>query len=248
MDILTGWQIPSDSSDEVISFDTGTVQEQVCIWRTDLPADPEMAHLQLQQSEEQLVAAEDALRDVPERIENLVKRAKAQGQGGLAFDTVALEPPEAELWRWLAVESGDGGVSYSLDYGLSQEWQNAREGFQRELARVLQLVVYYAWVETQVQGRLVVRSVLRWSGDMDTLWQGAVTPGQAGLHRRSLAVAVASRNLMLRTVLLTTQNAAKLATLLATPGGVVLALPAVWRFINQVLAELDQYKTMKNLA
>lgn len=246
MDVLTGWQIPVNGSPEVVSFDAHVSQEQFCLWRTDLPSDPEMAESQLQQAEGQLAAVEAALEDVPERIENLVKRAQVQKQGGLAFDAAPLQPPEADLLRWLAAETGEGQVSFGQEYALDQDWQNAWQRFQRELGRVMQLVVYYAWVETQVQGQLLGRTVLRWSGDLDTLWQGAITPDQAGLHYRSLALAVAARNLRLRMVLLSTQNAAKLAGLLASPAGAVLALPAVWKFIEQVLAELERYKKIEH--
>jgi hypothetical protein len=92
----------------------------------------------------------------------------------------------------------------------------------------------------------VARSVLRWSGDLDTFWGEAIVPEQAGLHRRSLAVAVSSRNLMLRTILLAAQNAARLAALLATPAGAVMAIPAVWKFINQVLEEVEGHQRVKN--
>ena len=33
------------------------------------------------------------------------------------------------------------------------------------------------------------------------------------------------------------QFGVKLAVLLSTPGGVILALPAAWKFINRVIAE-----------
>ncbi|MEJ2267272.1 MAG: hypothetical protein P8X95_27830 [Anaerolineales bacterium] len=50
---------------------------------------------------------------------------------------------------------------------------------------------------------------------------------------------------MLRTFIVTTQGAAKLSILLATPGGAILALPAAWKYVNQILAELEKIRDLK---
>jgi WD40 repeat protein len=59
----------------------------------------------------------------------------------------------------------------------------------------------------------------------------------------TLALALQSREMLMQTFVMATQFAiklSKLSILLSTPGGVILALPAAWKFINQVLAEIGQ--------
>ena len=96
-----------------------------------------------------------------------------------------------------------------------------------------------AWVETTQGGRMLGRSALGWSGDLETIYQVETNPDQVGLHQRSLAAAVKTRHTVLRTFIFTAQGAAKLAAMISAPGGLLLALPAVWKFANQALAEIN---------
>ena len=92
---------------------------------------------------------------------------------------------------------------------------------------------------------MLARTVVGWTGDLDTLWEQYLRPEQIDLHRRSLNLAITSRAAMLRTFIVTTQGAAKLSILLATPGGAILALPAAWKYVNQILAELEKIRDLK---
>jgi len=60
------------------------------------------------------------------------------------------------------------------------------------------------------------------------------------LHEHTLQLALASRQMLLRTSAMILANATKLSALIATPGGIVLAIPAVLRFINEVRKQLKQ--------
>jgi hypothetical protein len=93
------------------------------------------------------------------------------------------------------------------------------------------------WVESEMEGRFLGRTAASWTGDMDTVWPEDVRPDQAALHQRALTLALASRDTMIRTVIIVASCAAKLSMAMATPGGAILALPAVWDFINRVMAE-----------
>jgi hypothetical protein len=62
------------------------------------------------------------------------------------------------------------------------------------------------------------------------------------LPQRTLALALGSLETLFRTVLLAAQLAVKISVLLSTPGGVILTLPAVWRFIHRVLAESNEFR------
>jgi hypothetical protein len=81
-----------------------------------------------------------------------------------------------------------------------------------------------------------------WTGDSDTFWCSPLVPDQVELHRRTLALALESRQELLHTIVIVSRNAARLAKLpilLGTPGGALLAAVAAYKFIQDVRAELD---------
>ena len=102
-------------------------------------------------------------------------------------------------------------------------------------------LAHYAAVETAVQGRLLGRTTVSWMGDMNTVWHAGLDPTSAVLHQRTLALALASRDTWMRMVVVVARGAIALSVLLTTPGGAILALPAAWKFVHQVLSELEKY-------
>ena len=80
--------------------------------------------------------------------------------------------------------------------------------------RLLQLVVHNAWVETHVQEYLVARTAVGWTGDLQTVWYEQVSAAHAAFHQRALALALASRETLLRTVALAARGALTLSILL----------------------------------
>jgi hypothetical protein len=134
-----------------------------------------------------------------------------------------------------------GEISFALGE-QEGKLEEATNQFQAAMQRMLRLVAHFAWVETQSQGALLGRTIVTWTGDMDTLWGAGLSSGQFELHERSLQAALASRNTLLRTWLVTSQAAIKLSILVSTPGGAILALPAAWRLVNQILAQARQLR------
>ena len=128
-------------------------------------------------------------------------------------------------------------MSFGLGEMLPGEWKEASQRIAAILEQVVRFVACYAFVETRVEEQLLGRTAVSWMGDVNTVWMGGLTSEEVLLHQRALALAIGSRDALLQTVLMAAQLAVKLSVLLSTPGGVLLALPAVWRFIHQVLAE-----------
>ena len=162
--------------------------------------------------------------------------------------------PEAELLASLAQISSmalggvspvgaakgvPGGVSYGLTERLGsgglEQVAGQFQGFADRLQRTL---THLAWVETRQDGQMIGRSVVGWSGDCVTIWGQAATSAQMALHRKSLQAALQSRITLLSTFTTAVQGAVKLSVLLSTPGGAILALPTVWKYIHQILSEL----------
>lgn len=212
----------------------------------DLPADPERANQEIDQADASLQASLNGLETAQERLEQLVRSQS----GGVSFDTQSYAPgsPEAQALALLG-EAGPGGEWESTSFGAgeaaSEQWNKATSAFQEFMGRLDQVVGHLARVDTQVSGSQVVRSTVGWTGDLETAWQIYPTPELAALHRRTLRLTLASRTAMLRTFGVVSAGAVKLAALVASPAGAILALPAAWQFIRQVQAESARYSSIK---
>ncbi|MGQ0600515.1 MAG: hypothetical protein ACT4QE_02320 [Anaerolineales bacterium] len=230
-----------EASGGPISFAAPGASDEIPVWSVNVSADPRLATSQLDAGLEQVTSASEALSEAQTRIEALVKNSPGVGEVSFAAPGVPLPPAERELMTALEhlKASERGAVSFGLlPDGI--DLAEAENKFKTVLARLTQSLAYYAFVETLIEGRLLCRTTLNWSSDTRTVWQSGLAVEQWALHRRTLELSVQSRATLMRTVALTVQSAIKISTLLAMPGGALLALPATWKFINEVLQEVDQ--------
>jgi len=247
-DVLGVWTAVPAPPATGIAFDAAAeAAPEAPVWRANLPADPHQAAEHLKRAEAELETSRRALGAAEDRIETLVGRKST----GVAFgvpgaQVFAVEPglaePEQDLLALLReAETGQPPVSY----GLGEKVEGLREAaqqFQDFAERARRIVAHYAWVETRVQDQLLGQTTVGWTGNMRTAWQEGLAPEQMTLHRRTLALALASRETLIRTFTIVASGAAKLSLLLSAPGGAILALPAAWKFINQVRAEIERHQ------
>ena len=241
------WEIPGQRGDRAspggVAFGPAESDSEAGVprWQVDLPADADLAEAQLNQSEENLVRSNQALENLPGKFDHLVNVAQRPGAINFGVDATmtTISGPEAEALRLLGVLEPQAAVSFGLLDIPRAGWDQARSQFQDAIDRILRLVAYYAWVETSMAGQLLARTMVGWSGDVDTLWELNLTEGQFNLHKRSLSLAITSRNTLIRTLVTATQGAVKLSALITTPGGAVLALPVAWKYVNQILSEVN---------
>jgi hypothetical protein len=234
-----------------VSFEAGAAPapEDVPVWRANLPEDEAEARSALLEAETQLAAAEAALRGVPARLE-AVTSSVPRGDG-VSFDvsSFSVEPgtPEAELFAVLEhvqdVEQGNP-VSYGIGDFASQAWEEARGQFEKFLGQIQREVLNLAWVETNAGTRPLARTSVGWSGDNQTVWLEGLSAQERSLHSRSLDLAVRSRLLRIRMFSTVTGGAAKLSILLVTPAGAVMALPAAWKYVTEILKQVKTYQTL----
>jgi hypothetical protein len=240
-EVLGLWTSVDDPWPDDVAFDApgAEMPETQPVWRADYPADPELIAKHLDEAQKALQAADEALLLAPARLDAFV----AQGQAGVAFavpgpDAPSSEP-EDELTLLLGEIRGDGMmVSFDPNQPLSGKWDLAFQAFQEFTDRLKQMVGHLAQVETCVEGKLVGRTSVSWTGDVDTMVLDWLDADQVRLHQQTLDLALASRRTMLRTSSLAITSAIKLSVLLATPGGIALALPVVLRFIRLLRKEL----------
>jgi hypothetical protein len=244
--------------------------EEALLCRVELEADLAAAQARLDSHAHQLAVTDRALGAAEARLDALAGQLEALAAatahsspqsfalGDIPIDlarpaaALATTPaPEYELLVLLGrIQTGQPGVSFALGGLIPDAWlpdsvQHGIERLHELLDQVQQFVAYFAWVETTVEGRLIGRTVVRWSGNMETTWRSGVSPEQVALHRRALDLALASRRALMRIVSLITQLAARLARVVAFPVGTVLAMPAVFNFIDQIIREFAAYQQIK---
>ncbi len=241
-EVLGLWAVVPRSSDEIpASGATSAGAADSPVWRASYTKDLGSAEARLSIGEARLDASRKILDKVPERLHRLMETQPPV----LAFDVRSpgeiLAKPEAEFLALLQeIRKGGPPMSFGAGEKSLSGWEQASQQFMAVLERVSRFVACYARVETRTQEYLLAQTTVSWTGDVDTAWKAELTPDQVRLHQRTLALALGSRDTLLRTVLMATQLAVKLSVLSSTPGGVILALPAVWRFIHRVLTELDE--------
>ena len=227
--------------------------EPPAIWRLDVPADRGRAGARLDQIEAELAAYERALDAAGSRLDAFIIQRETGTDVSFAGATIGTEAPpaERELAALLDVAAGLPGpsgtepspsqaVSFEAGERALPRWDDVADELARFATQVQRFLAHYAWVETQLDGMLLARTTVSWTGDVRTTWAQASLAADPGVHRRALVLALRSRAAMLRMFLLVVTGAVRIVPLLSVPGGAILALPAVWRFINQVRSELER--------
>jgi hypothetical protein len=227
----------------------------VPVFRVNLPGSSEAAGEVFETSEAYFERMNAALDNVPERLDTLVSRMQARQAAGdsVSFDVPSLEGepgPEGDLLHLLDDVSKNEIVSFSVGdeseaarEPVSQAWQDARARFEALMEQINREVLHFAWVETKVDGQMIARSEVDWSGDATTLWVETVSEEQKSLHHRALNIAARSRNMKLRLFVTVAGGAAKVTTLMAA-GTPMLALPAVYQYVMAIVKQVRQLQSI----
>ncbi|HSV86514.1 MAG TPA: hypothetical protein VLH85_08055, partial [Levilinea sp.] len=186
---LKDWSFTSAASGDAVSFDPGaaSVEEHAPTFRLDLPAG-DRALAVLDAAEHRLQCSEMVLEGIPGELDALLL---AERSGAVSFE-VAASPAAAELLELLEHPEM---TSFGLFSRERKKLEDNGTVFQDVLRRLSEMVSRMAYVETSVQGRLVGRTRVGWSGDFESLFPDAVTAKEFILHQRSLNLALASRRL-----------------------------------------------------
>ena len=240
--VFQHWQpAPQPGSD--ISFEAAAPAEPepVSLWSLDLPVDPGAAAETLAQAEAQLQATQALLDEAPTRLEAFAARLQSGAETQYGLESTGETPigaAEAALLPWIdALQPGQ--ISFGGEELSRSDVSGAIAQLRQTVEGLLGQVLYLARVETRQQGILLASSLVDWTGDLDTAWGEANSADERGLHQRSLALALKSRIALLRIILTTTQGAVKISALIAAPGGALLALPAAWKYVQQLLAAIS---------
>lgn len=252
------------SAPGAVSFSVGgdeeTAPEDVePVFRVNLPADGASAAQALAANEAHILRLNAALENVPSRLDGLVARTQARQvkavTSGVSFDTLSLEEsepgPEGELLALLADAEAAGNAKGPVSFGLVDEtaslaWEQAKAGFDALIQQINREVLHFAWVETNIADALVARTTVGWTGDAQTAFAHGVDGSQVALHNRTLRIVTQTRSLRMRLFITIASGATKVSTLIATPAGAVLALPAVYQYVMQIVEQVKQLQSIQS--
>ncbi|CAG0931860.1 hypothetical protein TFLX_02324 [Thermoflexales bacterium] len=254
---LSGFALPGVNADpfglwEVVpasrgvSFAVGEVaQPEEPIHRVNFAAaDEGRALLQLKRRD--LQEQEALLQQAEQRLAQIAQA------GGVSFAAPLDQPPEF-VQPTQTLEAALQRLMEPVSYGLFDRRKQAeQEGdleatsqWRRFLEQVREMMAHYAHVETAIAGVPIGRTAVGWMGDFRTTWIPTVTSDDMALHRHNVAVTLQWRRGTLRFVGVVGAGAANIAVKLGMPGGQWLALPAVWNFVKDVLAEWRKLQAIK---
>jgi hypothetical protein len=204
-------------------------------WRVDLPASLSEARITLQQHSDALARDRAAIEAAVARLKVFIDAYPSDDAGA----SKALEmTPEAMLREQL-----ERAGAQSKD--LLDPLADIRAEFEQFVQRVRVFVSDFASIETAQSGTEIAKTKVNWTGDVQTLWRDGITPAQTVLHQQNVRVALARRSMLMRLMVIISTGAVKIALRLATPGAQLLALPAIFQFIKDVVAEVRQMQKMQ---
>jgi hypothetical protein len=257
-DVFGVWETKPTLDESAVSFGVPGEEagEDVAVWSVNLSPDLELSNRQMDAGLAQVATSKQGLLAAQQKINNLVAHKRAENDISFSASEAPPLPPlsvaDEELMRMLGrfKEARDEEVSFGFLDNLVKKVQNIvpddqEEKFRAAMERLTAGLVYYAAVETRINNALLARTQISWTADSKTIWQGGAEAGQYALHTKTLNLAIESRNALMRTFGLTAQAAVKLTTLFALPGGAVLALPTAWKYINEIVAEVGKYQSLR---
>ena len=225
------------------------------VFRVKLQTGPGLADEAFGRNETYIAGLNAALENIPDRLDRLVARTQKAAGTGLSFDTLSFAAqesgPEAELLALMGdiereAKRSPGGVSFGLQETGSAAWQQARAGFETLINQINREVLHFAWVETNIDGDLIARSSIGWTGNAETAFLEEINKQDVLLHGRTLRVVTQTRSLRLRLFITIASGAAKISALIATPAGAVLALPAAYHYVMQIMAQVKQLQSIQS--
>ena len=248
----------------LMAFDAGDRHPE-SVWRVDLARDDAASRAALAGGERSVARTHAALDDVPRRLERALELALAaqaraprssrarDDRGGIggpgpgpgvdAMRRAVPHAPESALIAALAgAEAGDpspgGGADPLMSWSAEPTAGSPRPPgwLERALDRVADLARGRARIETQVEGAVVAHSVMTLSGHTELWIAPRLSPASAGLHARSVAVALRTRHAWARILALIVSSGGRIVVL-GLPAAGASVLPAVWRFLRGVLRE-----------
>lgn len=214
-------------------YDTNEV-----VWSVTLPENPALAKETTQSRINALNVVRQAVSKSGETLQKLP--AHLVESSSFTPEYADTTNPEARLGFNLAQMTGlteETGLSYSLPDALEQTAANYKVFIQQ----TLQLLKPTLRVETRVEGTLMAFTQAELDGNLKTVWLNEVTSMHTCLHLQNISFAMESRLALFQFLAQVVSGAAVIAARFSLPGGAIMALPSVWRYMQDVIKEADKW-------
>lgn len=234
---LGGWQTVAPSPGPVSFAASGAsgdpAEEAPLLFRLSTKAVDGESTAALAAEAARLSAVHCSLDAVDARVERALRRA-ARGTTGISYSAAEVSASELQLAEWVWRTRGEARVSFAVE---SAEQDPGRvQGFLERLwQRMGSLVV----IQTRVAEDLIASTRVTWGGDFSVVVNPGARPEQCRLHACTVESGLQQHRAILRIILLTLRQASKLA-IAAGIGSWFSALPAAFKFINTLMAELKK--------
>lgn len=204
----------------------------VTLWQVALPRDRRAANDVLALAERRLAAAELALPFAAQRLTTFV------GAGGPpAALPPALAAPETALFDWVA--TGDVARGQPPDAGPVNQVAAFFDKVHESLRN-------YAAIDTGLEDGRIGLTLVSWTGDFQTVWARGLALDDAQQHTAAVALALRTRDAWLRLGLTVARGAIQLTALFSV--NPALALPAAYRFVRQVIDQVQALGGLRMLS
>lgn len=238
--LLDIWQVEPNSAVAFNPDGSKADNNEVIAWSVSLPAEPHLAQnlIEMQanligQRERQMRVAEQNLRDL-----NLF------GPAASAFTSRNIgfaESPEMTLRRNLAqIQGRDSVVAFGLRDWLPH-WQKTITDYKSHVDQILSLCRPTMRVETKIEQRQVACTIVSVSGHFQTISTLPLNGSHVLMHHQILALTLQSRLALLQLLATVGSGAVMIAIKLGLPfpAGPLLAMPAVWRYLQDLQQQVE---------
>lgn len=248
-DIFGVWATrPQKPISGAVSFGVGAIaaEPDMPTWKVRLPSEPAYAEAIMDNAQGQLDGTRRNLPDAHDTIQKLVKQTKKRYgqdmQAGVSFSTAAPSTPLSQeeedfLTVLRQIEQSDpssANVSFGMRETVYKGWENLQE-VQELISQIYQSIAHYVRIETEIQNRTIGTTTVSWIGDFQTAWRKDIQAEHIALHKKSLRLALTSRDTLLQAI----QETMTLAFMVSTPGGAIVAIPAAWKLMNRLLQKRE---------
>jgi hypothetical protein len=225
-DPLSVWEF---ANREHISYAAGSNFEGL-IWRVELPrsASAEAARAYLRGQQEEVRVRVQELDEIAARLARL---------NVIDSYVPRVSRYESELLAAVA-ELNSPALAFDTRTAELRNYKALYAQCEALLAQFKMLIRPILRVETLMGGKMVGLTTVNWDGDHQTIWMEGTTPDQMEAQLAAVRLAMASRQALLKLLGVVVTGALGLAMKAHIPGGQILLLPAVYRFVRDVLQEL----------
>jgi len=253
--LLGMWEdLPDDSvsfSSDYRALSHNGIQEAIC--SISLSDNPNKAAATLNNMETDLQNIFQAISKGGDSLQNILLTEDFH------FSAVSEDNPEIRLYNHLEWLKNGGKDSLSFAPETEARGLKTASEFDSFIQKVSQFLKPSLCIETRIQETLFAYTRADIDGDLKTIWNGCSTGMRfetaerkrkfsihAPLHQRSVSFTLDSRTAMLQLLAQITAGAAALAVRFSLPGGAVTALPAAWRYIQDIMAQTKQITQTEN--